>query len=84
MDLKEVFELHAAGRTRVVYHTRDLASVNEAIDEVERGAVDARLVFDLGAGEPGERGAGVLTEERERPAEQPTGEVGEHRGPLPG
>jgi alcohol dehydrogenase, propanol-preferring len=84
VDLKEVFELHAAGRTRVVYETRDLAFVNEAIDEVERGAVDARLVFDLGVGEPTERAAGVLTEERDRPAEQPTGEAGEHRGPLPG
>ncbi len=84
VDLKEVFELHAAGRTRVVYETRDLDSVNEAIDEVERGAVDARLVFDFGTGEPRERAAGVLTGETERPSGQPTGEPGERRGPVPG
>lgn len=84
VDLKEVFELHAAGRTRVIYETRDLASVNDAIEEVERGEVDARLVFDFGVGEPAKQAAGVLTEERERPTEQPTGAAGEHRGPLPG
>ncbi|MEJ7843848.1 MAG: alcohol dehydrogenase AdhP [Rubrobacter sp.] len=60
VDLREVFELHAAGRTRVVYETRNLASVNEAIAEVEKGKVDARLVFDLGAGKPAENTMGVL------------------------
>ena len=57
VDLREVFELHAAGRTRVVYETRNLASVNEAIAEVEKGEVDARLVFDLGARDPVEKTA---------------------------
>jgi propanol-preferring alcohol dehydrogenase len=47
LDLAEVFELHAAGRTRVVYETRCLEQVNEAFDEVLAGSVDARLVFDL-------------------------------------
>jgi propanol-preferring alcohol dehydrogenase len=47
LDLAEVFELHAAGRTRVVFETRHLEDVNSAFDEVLRGAVPARLVFDL-------------------------------------
>jgi alcohol dehydrogenase, propanol-preferring len=47
LDLAEVFELHAAGRTRVVFETRQLEDVNEAFAEVLRGAVPARLVFDL-------------------------------------
>ena len=49
-DLAEVFQLHAAGRTKVIYETRPLASVNESIDEVLRGDVKARIVFDLRAG----------------------------------
>ena len=49
-DLAEVFQLHAAGRTRVIHETRPLAAVNEAIDEVLRGQVKARIVFDLGTG----------------------------------
>ncbi|MDQ1050975.1 zinc-dependent alcohol dehydrogenase [Streptomyces sp. V4I2] len=49
-DLAEVFQLHAAGRTRVIYETRPLASVNESISEVLSGQVKARIVFDLGAG----------------------------------
>ncbi|MFF4359988.1 alcohol dehydrogenase AdhP [Streptomyces sp. NPDC001604] len=47
-DLAEVFQLHAAGRTRVIHETRPLAAVNEAIGEVLRGQVKARIVFDLG------------------------------------
>ncbi|GHB57765.1 zinc-dependent alcohol dehydrogenase [Streptomyces umbrinus] len=49
-DLAEVFRLHAAGRTRVIQGTRPLASVNESIDEVLRGEIKARIVFDLGEG----------------------------------
>jgi propanol-preferring alcohol dehydrogenase len=49
-DLAEVFQLHAAGRTRVVYEPRPLTAVNESIEEVLRGDVRARIVFDLGAG----------------------------------
>jgi D-arabinose 1-dehydrogenase-like Zn-dependent alcohol dehydrogenase len=47
MDLQEVFELHAAGKTEVVYERRQLEDVNSAIHEVETGQVKARLVFDL-------------------------------------
>ena len=46
-DLAEVFELHAAGRTRVVYETRSLDDVNDAVSEVLHGDVAARLVFDV-------------------------------------
>ncbi|NJP75183.1 zinc-binding dehydrogenase, partial [Streptomyces sp. C1-2] len=46
-DLAEVFRLHAAGRTRVIRETRPLTAVNESIDEVLRGQVKARIVFDL-------------------------------------
>jgi propanol-preferring alcohol dehydrogenase len=49
-DLAEVFQLHAAGRTKVIYETRPLASVNDSIDEVLKGQVKARIVFDLGTG----------------------------------
>ncbi|MEW2051965.1 zinc-dependent alcohol dehydrogenase, partial [Streptomyces sp. NPDC005476] len=49
-DLAEVFQLHAAGRTEVVYEARPLASVNDSIDEVLRGEVKARIVFDLETG----------------------------------
>jgi len=45
LDLREVFELHAAGMTRVVYEERALAEVNEAIADVEAGRVPARLVL---------------------------------------
>jgi alcohol dehydrogenase, propanol-preferring len=47
VDLQEVFELHAAGKTEVVYEKRQLEQVNEAIKEVESGQVKPRLVFDL-------------------------------------
>ncbi|MFJ8114318.1 zinc-binding dehydrogenase, partial [Streptomyces sp. NPDC096132] len=49
-DLAEVFQLHAAGRTRVIQETRPLEAVNDSIDAVLRGEVKARIVFDLGAG----------------------------------
>ena len=45
VDLKEVFELHAAGRTHVTYEERPLVEVNEAIDDVLAGNVPARVVF---------------------------------------
>ncbi|WP_166348682.1 zinc-dependent alcohol dehydrogenase [Phytoactinopolyspora limicola] len=44
-DLAEVFALHAAGRTRVIYETRPLSTVNEAIQDVLAGTVKARIVF---------------------------------------
>jgi propanol-preferring alcohol dehydrogenase len=45
-DLREVFELHAAGKTRVIRETRPLHQVNEAIADVESGNVAARVVFE--------------------------------------
>ena len=45
VDLREVFELHAAGKTRVIRETRSFADVNEAIADVEAGRVPARIVF---------------------------------------
>ncbi|HEY5267070.1 MAG TPA: alcohol dehydrogenase AdhP [Acidimicrobiales bacterium] len=47
VDLVETFELHADGRTRVVHESRQLDQVNEAMAELEKGEVEARLVFDL-------------------------------------
>jgi propanol-preferring alcohol dehydrogenase len=45
-DLREVFELHAAGKTRVIRETRPLGEVNEAIADVEAGRVAARIVLE--------------------------------------
>ena len=47
VDLKETFELHADGRTEIVRETRRLDEVNESIAQVERGEIEARIVFDL-------------------------------------
>ncbi len=44
-DLREVFELHAAGKTRVIRETRPLSEVNQSIADVESGSVPARIVF---------------------------------------
>ncbi|HEY5141870.1 MAG TPA: alcohol dehydrogenase AdhP [Solirubrobacteraceae bacterium] len=46
-DLREVFQLHAAGRTHVIRETRSLDGVNQAIDDVEAGRVAARIVFEF-------------------------------------
>jgi alcohol dehydrogenase, propanol-preferring len=46
-DLREVFELHAAGRTHVTREVRPLSRVNESIEDVEAGRVAARIVFAL-------------------------------------
>jgi alcohol dehydrogenase, propanol-preferring len=46
-DLRDVFELHAQGRTRVVKEVRRLDDVNSCIEAVLEGSVDARIVFDL-------------------------------------
>ena len=47
LDLAEVFELHAQGKTRVIYEKRRLEQVNESWDAIEKGAVKARLVLDM-------------------------------------
>jgi propanol-preferring alcohol dehydrogenase len=44
-DLADVFTLHADGRTRVIYETRPLGSVNESIRDVLRGRARARIVL---------------------------------------
>lgn len=44
-DLREVFELHAAGLTTVAREVRPLDAVNEAMADVEAGRVAARVVF---------------------------------------
>ncbi|GAA2753959.1 alcohol dehydrogenase AdhP [Amnibacterium kyonggiense] len=46
-DLREVFALHAAGRTTVITETRSLEDVDAAMDEVLAGTVPARIVFDF-------------------------------------
>jgi propanol-preferring alcohol dehydrogenase len=46
-DLREVFALHAAGKTSVIRETRSLDDVNEAIADVEAGRVAARIVFGM-------------------------------------
>jgi propanol-preferring alcohol dehydrogenase len=45
VDLREVFELHAAGMTKVITEVRQLDTVNESIEDVEAGRVPARIVF---------------------------------------
>jgi alcohol dehydrogenase, propanol-preferring len=45
-DLREVFELHAGGKTRVIRETRPLDKVNEAIADVEAGQIAARIVLE--------------------------------------
>jgi propanol-preferring alcohol dehydrogenase len=47
VDLKETFELHAADRTEIVRETRRLDQVNESIAQVEKGEIEARIVFDF-------------------------------------
>lgn len=44
-DLSEVFALHAARRTRVIYQERQLSEVNASFDEVLQGRAPARLVL---------------------------------------
>ncbi|SEL91212.1 alcohol dehydrogenase AdhP [Nonomuraea pusilla] len=46
-DLAEVFQLHAAGRTKVIYETRELADINRSFEEVLASEVPARLVFRM-------------------------------------
>jgi propanol-preferring alcohol dehydrogenase len=45
-DLREVFALHAAGRTTVIREVRPLADVNRAFADVEAGRVAARIVLE--------------------------------------
>jgi alcohol dehydrogenase, propanol-preferring len=45
VDLREVFELHAAGKTKVITEVRPLDTINESIADVEAGRIPARIVF---------------------------------------
>jgi alcohol dehydrogenase, propanol-preferring len=45
VDLREVFELHAAGKTHVIVEEHALDEVNECIERVDAGEVPARIVF---------------------------------------
>jgi alcohol dehydrogenase, propanol-preferring len=46
-DLAEVYAIHAQGRTKVIRETRKLEEVNECFEEVEKGHIKARVVFDM-------------------------------------
>jgi propanol-preferring alcohol dehydrogenase len=46
-DLADVFNLHAAGRTKVISVDRKLDEVNESIDDVLAGRIPARVVFQF-------------------------------------
>jgi len=45
LDLREVFELHAAGKTRVVREERSLDEAHTAMEDVLSGDVPARIVL---------------------------------------
>jgi alcohol dehydrogenase, propanol-preferring len=45
LDLREVFELHAAGKTRVIQEERPLESIQQSMEDVLAGDVPARIVF---------------------------------------
>jgi propanol-preferring alcohol dehydrogenase len=47
VDLAETFQLHADGRTKVVRETRRLDDVYRSFEQIEKGEVDAQLVFDF-------------------------------------
>jgi len=45
-ELRDVFALHAAGKTKVIREVRPLEQVNEAIADLEAGRVRARIVLE--------------------------------------
>jgi alcohol dehydrogenase, propanol-preferring len=45
LDLREVFRLHAGGKTRVIREERPLEEVHTAMEDVLRGEVPARIVL---------------------------------------
>ena len=66
-DLAEVFELHAAGRTRVIAETRKLDEVNASIDDVLAGRVtgaDGLRVLRPGTGTGSGAGVGLGRSQR--------------------
>ena len=50
LDLAEVFQLHSAGRQKVVRTSRRLEDVNESMQAVEAGDIAALVVFDMRQG----------------------------------
>ena len=46
-DLAEVFELHRAGRTRVIAQSRKLEDANAVFQQVLAGQVPARVVLEF-------------------------------------
>jgi propanol-preferring alcohol dehydrogenase len=46
-DLADVFNLHAAGRTKVIAVDRKLDEVNDSIDDVLAGRIPGRVVFQF-------------------------------------
>lgn len=45
LDLRDVFDLHAAGKTHVIREERPLDEVEQSMNDVLRGDVPARIVF---------------------------------------
>jgi len=45
LDLRDVFDLHAAGKTRVIREERPLDDIERAMEDVLDGDVPARIVF---------------------------------------
>jgi propanol-preferring alcohol dehydrogenase len=46
-DLADVFQLHAAGRTKVIAVDHKIDEVNQSIDDVLAGRIPARIVFQF-------------------------------------
>ena len=49
VDMAQVFQLHARGRTHVTSHRRPLESVNQSFADVLAGRIPARIVLDPGS-----------------------------------
>lgn len=47
VDLAGTSEFLAQGRALVVRGTRQLDEVNESFEQIEKGEIDARLIFDF-------------------------------------
>jgi propanol-preferring alcohol dehydrogenase len=49
VEMAEVFQLHARGRTHATYHRRPLESVNQSFADVLTGRIPARFALDPGS-----------------------------------
>ena len=52
VDMAEVFQLHARGRTHVTYQRRPLESVNQSFADILAGRIPARIGSTLGRRRP--------------------------------